>query len=168
MVLVCATAAGRAAARRAGITRYVPVLPTVEQVLVDVPAAMHHARRRARAELAAAGPQVEARGLIGDWLTGWDCGQFIAAATVVATVLVENVASHTDSAAVLRVETDDRTVTVAVEDASHVLPARRESDHGCRGVRGLDYLDVVCRRWGHSPTPTGKAVWALIGPENCL
>jgi hypothetical protein len=26
----------------------------------------------------------------------------------------------------------------------------------------------MCRMWGNSPTPTGKTVWAVIGPENRL
>jgi hypothetical protein len=88
---------------------------------------------------------------------------------MVVSVLVENVLAHTDSAPTVRLETDGFAVTVAVEDASTVPAARREeSKAGGDSVSGLAILAAVCRVWGNAPTPTGKTVWAVIGPENEL
>ena len=33
---------------------------------------------------------------------------------------------------------------------------------------GLGIISVLCRMWGNAPTPTGKTVWAVLGPENRL
>jgi hypothetical protein len=33
---------------------------------------------------------------------------------------------------------------------------------------GLKIVGALCRAWGNAPTPTGKTVWAVIGPENKL
>ena len=100
-------------------------------------------------------------------LTAWSIPDLIPVAQVVATAFVENVLQHTDSPAGLRLETDGATVTVAVEDASHVPASVHESSAHRRSVRA-EIVDALCRMWGNSPMPSGKTVWAIIGPENRL
>ena len=90
-------------------------------------------------------------------------------AATVATVFVENVLDHTDSAPVLIVETYEDAVTVAVEDGSDRLPGRHEDAYrGTEIVSGLAIVDALCRAWGATPTASGKTVWALVGRENQL
>jgi hypothetical protein len=49
-------------------------------------------------------------------------------------------------------------------------PAVRHEDpfRGSERISGLAIVTSVCRAWGSTPTPAGKAVWAVVGPENQL
>ena len=93
----------------------------------------------------------------------------ISVAKLVVTVFVENVLQHTQSAPIIRLECRGPVITVAVEDASSLPAARRErSRRGGDDVSGLAIVAALCRHWGTAPTSSGKAVWAVIGPENQL
>ena len=167
IVLVCGHQEGRSAVARSGVTSYVPVFDTVHAAvghLGDTP----RLRRRARAELPATVPSLQrARELVMGWLTAWCHPEMIPAAKVVVTTLVENVLQHTDSRPELRLEYDGVTVTVAVNDDSRTPASVREDVTGA-GPSGLKIIAAICRAWGNAPTPTGKTVWAVIGPENIL
>jgi hypothetical protein len=127
-------------------------------------------RRRARVELSASRVSVGlARAIVTDWLTRWDKRELIPAAATVATVFVENVLEHTDSAPVLIAESFRDVVSIAVEDGSDQQPVRHEDpDHGADIVSGLTIVSALSRIWRSSPTSSGKTVWALVGPENKL
>lgn len=170
IVLVCAQPHVRRAIARAGVTRYVPVHSSREVALDAVRSHSVKIRRRARAELGRSGDSINlARGVVADWLTNWDIREVIAVAATVATVFVENVLDHTESAPVLIVESYQDTVTIAVEDNSAHLPGRHEdADRGADIVSGLAIVSAVCRTWGATPTSSGKTVWAMVGRENRL
>ncbi|WP_370646928.1 STAS domain-containing protein [Mycobacterium sp. IDR2000157661] len=162
---------GRESVRRAivrnGVSRYVPVYPTLAAALTDP--ARTPVRRRARVELSAQpGSLKRSRDLIVEWLTVWSQAELIPAAKVVATTLVENVLLHTDSCPAMRLETDGTTVTIAVSDANRAPPSMPEAQFAGRPPSGLRIVSALCRAWGCSPTPTGKTVWARLGPENRL
>lgn len=125
-------------------------------------------RRRVRAELPRSrGSLATARGLLTDSFTEWDIRDMIPIAATVATVFIENVLDHTDSAPVLIAESYRDAVTVAVEDASARLPGRHEDAYrGAEIVSGLAIVSALSRVWGATPTSSGKTVWALIGSEN--
>jgi hypothetical protein len=109
-----------------------------------------------------------ARALIGEWLTAWAQSHLIPVASTVATVFVENVLDHTDSAPVLIVESYQDTVTVAVEDDNPVPAGRIETESGAETLSGLSIVSALCRAWGSTPSSSGKTVWALVGRENQL
>ncbi|MDY6995775.1 MAG: sulfate transporter [Actinomycetota bacterium] len=169
IVLVCAHGAGRMAIVHSGAARYVPVHP-------DVRSATHAVddgrglRRRDQSQLAADHTGLRrARELTGQWLDQWDRQSMILTASTVATIFVENVLEHTASPPTLRVETMDGRVIVAVHDSSARLPVRREDTGGAtRTVSGLTIVAALSRAWGANPVPGGKAVWAVLGPENRL
>lgn len=142
--------------------------PTRESALGAARSRSLQVRRRARTELPRSpGSLGLARAVITDWLTEWECGEATPVASTVATVFVENVLDHTDSAPVLIVESFSDAVTVAVEDCSDRLPGRHEdADRGAEVVSGLAIVSALCRTWGSTPTSTGKTVWALVGREN--
>jgi anti-anti-sigma factor len=169
ILLACSHLSSRRAIAASGVSRYVPVYSTRESALE---AARHRAldgRRRARSQLPARAVSVNlARALIAEWLTGWEQGHMVAVAGTFATVFVENVLKHTDSAPILIVESHRDTVTVAVEDNSSVPAARRETDSGAEILSGLSIVSALCRAWGSTPTSTGKTVWALASRENQL
>lgn len=167
--LVCGHDGRRTALARNGVTRYLRVHPTVEAALgalTDV----ERAKSRARTELPAALASLRAaREFVAQRLTEWSFEHLVPVATVIVNVFVENVLQHTGGGPVLLVETDGKSVSLSVHDDSPASAARHEDP--CRGaeqISGLAIVASVCRAWGSAPTPSGKTVWALIGPENRL
>jgi hypothetical protein len=171
LCLVSTRAAGRDAVSRSGITRYVPVYQTVESALAALtrPGSRLN-RRRARADLPATMASLQrARELVAEWLAAWSQSELIPVTKVVVTTFVENVLQHTDSRPQVRLETDGTTVAVAVEDSSREPAGFREPAFaGHEPPSGLRIVSALCRMWGNAPKSTGKAVWAVIGPENRL
>ncbi|OBK63148.1 sulfate transporter [Mycobacterium colombiense] len=170
ILLVCAEPRVQREIAKAGVTRYVPVHSALEPALDAVRGQTLHVRRRARTELARNITSLDvARTVIADWLTRWDVGAAIPVAATVATVFVENVLDHTESAPVLIVESYQDSVTVAVEDNSFHLPGRHEdADRGADIVSGLAIVSTLCRSWGATPTSSGKTVWGSVRPEDQL
>lgn len=169
IVLVCTRSERRQAISRVGVTRYVPVHPTRELALDAVADRRVH-RRRARSRLPADAVSTGlARASVTDRLTAWSQGDLIPVACTVATIFVENVLAHTESAPVLIVESYQDTVTVAAEDDSHLPAGRHEdADRGAEIVSGLAIVAALSRAWGSTPTSSGKTVWAVVGRENRL
>ena len=65
------------------------------------------------------------------------------------------------------VESTGTEVWISVGDNSTVQAGRHEDLSGdSLAVAGLAIVAALTRRWGNAPTPTGKTVWAVIGPEN--
>lgn len=164
---------GQAAIRHAialnGVARYVRVHPSVNDAL----SALTDTTRvvtRARTELPASLASLRiAREFVAQRLREWSFEDLIASATVVVNVFVENVLQHTPDGMVLVLENDGRRVIVSVQDGSSGSAARHEdSFRGGEQVSGLAIVASVCRAWGSAPTPSGKTVWAVIGPENRL
>lgn len=170
IVLVCRHDSGRSAIRRNGVARYVPVYPGLSEALDALGEnEPPRYRQRARADLAADSSSLnQSRQLVEDWLTTWAQRPLIATAKVIVTAFVENVLTHTESRPSLRLETDGTVVTVAVEDTSRTPPSVREDVDVTGAPSGLKIVASLCRAWGNAPTPTGKTVWAVMGPENRL
>jgi hypothetical protein len=170
IILVCAHTRRRAAIKRAGVTRYLPVQATIEAALGTLPKDERRARLRIRTELPASLASLhKARKLVAESLAAWSHIQLIPVATVVVNVFVENVLQHTVSAPVLVLESDGAAVTISVQDDSSMPAARHEDPRRGRDqVSGLAIVASVCRAWGSTPMPSGKTVWAVIGPENQL
>lgn len=170
ILLVCSNIHCSRGISASGVTRYVPVFPTRAAALDAADETALHSRRRARAELPRNQASIRvARAMIHEWLVTWSTGHLIPVAGTVATIFVENVLDHTDSAPVLIVENYQETVTVAVEDGSRHPATRRE--HGAYGTEvlsGLSIVSALSRAWGSTPTSSGKTVWALVGLENQL
>jgi hypothetical protein len=170
IMLVCARAAGRSAITRNGVSRYVPVYSTLSAAIDELTrtGSPRH-RRRARADLPAQIASLRrARELVDEWLTAWSQTDLIPVAKVIVTAFVENVLQHTDTRPNIRLETDGTTVTVAVADGSPKPASLREARGAGDAPSGLQIVSALCRTWGNAPTPSGKTVWAVIGPENRL
>src|ERR1700757_4965065 len=88
LLLVCRDTAGRNVIRRNGVTRYVPVHPTVESAIAAVD--KYHSsprRRQARTRLPAVHSSLSrARGFITERLTAWSRGDSIPAAAILVDV----------------------------------------------------------------------------------
>jgi anti-anti-sigma regulatory factor len=169
IILVCAHPERRRAIARSGVTRYVPVHTTVEAALESL-SADPRARWRIRTELPSSLASLRrARELVAEWLAAWSHVELIPVATVVVNVFIENVLQHTACAPVLVLESDGEVVTISVQDDSSIPAARHEDPRrGGDRVSGLAIVASVCRAWGSTPMPSGKTVWAAVGPENQL
>lgn len=169
IILICAHPERRKAIAWSGVTRHVPVQATLEAALGSLSNG-RRARWRTRAELPSSLATLrKARELVAEWLAAWSHVELVPVATVVVNVFVENVLQHTACTPVLVLESDGEAVTISVQDGSSIPAARHEDP--CRGgdrVSGLAIVASVCRAWGSTPMPSGKTVWAVIGPENRL
>jgi len=167
--LVCADARRRKTMTRMGITRYVPVHATVEAAmgaLIDGRRALFRVRTELPASLASLR---RSRQFVAEWLGNWALVDLIPVATVVVNVFVENVLQHTAAAPVLILESDGTAVVISVQDDSSTTAARHEDPYrGGERMSGLAIVASICSAWGSTPTPSGKTVWAVLGPENQL
>lgn len=164
--LVCAHDQGRNALRRNGVTRYVPVYPTLQSAVTELPAdALRKYRRRARATLPAAKSSAwRCRTLTSQWLTAWSRSDFIHAVSIVVTELVEMALADTNTPFSLRLETDGSTVAVAVQHLGilETIPGGSLDEN----VSGLELVAANSRIWGNYTSAAGNTVWAVVGPEN--
>jgi hypothetical protein len=169
IMLLCGDVGRRWTIARSGVTRYVPVHATVEAALETLTDG-RRGRWRTRMELPASLASLrKARELVAEWLAAWSHVELIPVATVVVNVFIENVLQHTASAPVLALESDGAAVTISVQDDSSIPAARHEDPRrGGDWVSGLAIVASVCRAWGSTPMPSGKTVWAVVGPENRL
>ncbi|WP_445168791.1 STAS domain-containing protein [Mycolicibacterium sp. Dal123E01] len=169
LLLVSGTERGRNMLSRNGITRYVPIYHDVHTAADAAARQEIPGRRRARVELSADAGNVRlARGFVAEWMENWSHPELTSAAKVVVTALVENAIRHAGGATALRMEIKDDEVTVAVEDGSAVPASIREKADGSDELSSLKIVDAICRAWGSNPTPGGKVIWCVIGPENRL
>jgi anti-anti-sigma regulatory factor len=166
-LLASANPQQRSAIARRGVTRHVPVYQTHESALATVAVGSVSRRRRVRTRLPVGAGSIDvARAAIADRLTAWSQSDLIPVAGTVATIFVENVLAHTDSAPMLIVESYQDKVVVAVEDGSSIPAGLHEdTDHGAEVVSGLAIVSALCRAWGSTPTSTGKTVWAWVSPD---
>jgi hypothetical protein len=168
VILLCSDAGRRRTIARSGVTRYVPVHATVEAALKSLTDGRRALRTRMELPSSIASLR-KARELVAEWLAAWSHVKLIPVATTVVNVFIENVLQHTASAPVLVLESDGAAVTVSVRDGSSIPAARHEDPRGGGDrVSGLAIVASVCRAWGSTPMPSGKTVWAVIGPENQL
>lgn len=169
LMLVCEHARGRESLRRNGITRCATVHDCFESAEIALSlAASARGRRRARIELSPSpGSLNQARLFANDCFASWDTLELLPTANVVITALLENAFQHTSGRASLRLETNGEAVTVAIEDTSTAFAGVRERPEG-EELSSLQIIDALCRMWGNAPTPAGKTVWAVVGPENRL
>ena len=167
LLLVCRHGRGRESLARNGVARYTPVYDSTTAALAALASGDAVARRRARTDLIDPSTSGQARLFVTDCLTSWGLLDLLPAVKFVVTALLENVFAHTTGPANLRLESDGNTVTVAIADTSPAMAAVQEGLPGDK-LSGLLIVDALCTMWGNSPTPTGKTVWAVIGPENHL
>ncbi|MFF9193943.1 SpoIIE family protein phosphatase [Streptomyces sp. NPDC014779] len=100
-----------------------------------------------------------ARGLVTDQLAVWDLTELADVFELVVSELVGNALRYGNGPGRLRLLRGERLV-VEVSDTGPDLPQIQHADLGDEGGRGLQLINMLCRRWGSSRTVTGKVVWA--------
>lgn len=100
-----------------------------------------------------------ARGLVTDQLAAWDLAELADVFELVVSELVGNALRYGNGPGRLRLLRGERLV-VEVSDTGPDLPQIQHADLSDEGGRGLQLINMLCRRWGSCRTVTGKVVWA--------
>ncbi|MFI8521897.1 SpoIIE family protein phosphatase [Streptomyces sp. NPDC085481] len=111
-------------------------------------------------ELPKDGPAASvARGLVTDQLATWGLAELADVCELVVSELVGNALRYGKGPGQLRLMRGERLV-VEVSDTGPDLPQIQHADLSDEGGRGLQLINMLCRRWGSCRTITGKVVWA--------
>ncbi|MFI8825397.1 SpoIIE family protein phosphatase [Streptomyces sp. NPDC053431] len=100
-----------------------------------------------------------ARHFVKDQLTAWDLEELADVCELVVSELVGNALRYGNGPGALRLLRGERLV-VEVSDTGPDLPQIQHADLSDEGGRGLQLVNMLCRRWGSCRTVTGKVVWA--------
>jgi anti-anti-sigma regulatory factor len=148
------------------VARYLPVYSSVAAAADAIGAGNRRYRHRAREQFGPHAHSVNsALMFVRDHLAAWSMRDKIAVASTVTNVFAENALGHNRSGFDIRLEGTADEVVVAVSDTSPIFAVRRERPLGACPA-GLDIVSALCQRWGNTPTPTGKTVWARIGADD--
>ncbi|MFE3504530.1 SpoIIE family protein phosphatase [Kitasatospora sp. NPDC059146] len=102
-----------------------------------------------------------ARRLVRDQLARWELTDLVDAAELVVSEMAGNALRHGRAVGPLRLLRHDRLV-IEVSDRGPDLPQIQHASLSDEGGRGLQLINVLCRRWGACRTAFGKAVWAEL------
>ncbi|MFF9869442.1 SpoIIE family protein phosphatase [Streptomyces sp. NPDC013953] len=100
-----------------------------------------------------------ARRLVREQLDRWGLTELVDAAELVTSELVGNALRHGNGPGRIRLVLHDRLV-LEVADTGPDLPQIQHAPLSAEGGRGLQLVNMLCRRWGSCRTSSGKVVWA--------
>lgn len=107
-----------------------------------------------------------ARHFVVDVLRAWGHEDLTADAALIVSELATNALTH--AASPFRAVVDRRRggLRIGVEDAARTPFERRAAQADDVSGRGVDIVAALSERWGYSPVPGGKVVWAeLLDPS---
>jgi hypothetical protein len=106
----------------------------------------------------------EARAVIRSACLAWGIDEEVCEdAELVASELVANVVDHAGTRCTLDVSESDEGLLIEVRDFYPCPPPQpRPVDPRARRGRGLQVVAAVSSRWGVTPFPDGKSIWALL------
>lgn len=163
-MLVCADPTTRKRLVDLSIARYVPVYETEAAARGAISGGTCRYLHRAREQFEPHSSSVNAALMfVHEHLLAWSLRDRVPVASTVVTVFAENAMTYAGDGFDVRLEGTDDEVIIAVSDSNHVLAVRQERPPGSC-LAGLDIVSALCRRWGNTPTSSGKTVWARIGP----
>ncbi|MEU1279379.1 SpoIIE family protein phosphatase [Streptomyces sp. NPDC005805] len=100
-----------------------------------------------------------ARRLVSGQLAEWGLADLVDVSELVVSELVGNAQRYGNGPGELRMLRGER-LTIEVSDTGPDLPQIQHADVSDEGGRGLQLINMLCRRWGSCRTVTGKVVWA--------
>ncbi|MEU9592939.1 SpoIIE family protein phosphatase [Streptomyces sp. NPDC048193] len=101
----------------------------------------------------------QARAVVRERLGTWGLGDLVDTTELVVSELVGNALRHGNAPGELRLLRNER-LSVEVSDSGPDLPQIQHADVSDESGRGLQLINMLCRRWGSCRTPGGKVVWA--------
>ncbi|GGM29195.1 MULTISPECIES: STAS domain-containing protein [Micromonospora] len=118
-------------------------------------------RLRARLE-PVTGACRRARDLVGEACGRWNLPELVGPASLVLSELVGNVVRHAGTPMQVTLTLRRPYLHVAVSDGSRLAVRAGGGDLRAEGGRGLLLVREMTQRWGTSPVPGGKVVWAML------
>ncbi|MGV9292367.1 SpoIIE family protein phosphatase [Streptomyces sp. NPDC003719] len=100
-----------------------------------------------------------ARGAAREQLERWGLEDLVDTTQLVVSELVGNALRYGNAPGELRLLRHER-LTVEVSDSGPDLPRIQHADVSDESGRGLQLINMLCRRWGSCRTAGGKVVWA--------
>ncbi|WP_184574463.1 ATP-binding SpoIIE family protein phosphatase [Streptomyces zagrosensis] len=100
-----------------------------------------------------------ARRYVTEQLRRWDLSVLADVTELIVSELVGNALRYGQGPGRLRLLRGER-LMIEVSDTGPDLPQIQHADVSDEGGRGLQLINMLCRRWGSCRTPTGKIVWA--------
>lgn len=104
-------------------------------------------------------PASTARKLVTEQLGRWGLDELADVTELVVSELVGNALRYGGGPGRLRLLYDER-LQVELSDTGPDLPQIQHAGVSDEGGRGLQLINLLCRRWGSCRTATGKVVWA--------
>jgi hypothetical protein len=101
----------------------------------------------------------QARRLVRERLAEWHLADLDPTAELVISEFVGNALRYGNGPGRLRLLCADRLV-IELSDTGPDLPQIQHATLSDEGGRGLQLVNMLCRRWGSCRTATGKIVWA--------
>ncbi|MGC0327565.1 hypothetical protein RKD23_000555 [Streptomyces sp. SAI-170] len=101
----------------------------------------------------------QARRTVRGVLVKWGLQDLVDSTELVVSELVGNALRYGHAPGELRLVRHER-LSVEVSDTGPDLPQIQHAGLSDEGGRGLQLINMMCRRWGACRTPTGKVVWA--------
>ncbi|MFE0591777.1 ATP-binding protein [Micromonospora echinospora] len=128
-------------------------LPSGGVLTLDLPPAVGSAR--------------QARELVAAGCARWGLPDLIEPGAIAVTEMVNNVVAHALTPMTVRLAPGHRLLRLGVRDHSPRTPRFAGlAPLTSTGGRGLLLIDTVARRWGCTPLPEGKLVWAVLHGED--
>lgn len=93
-------------------------------------------------------------------LTDWGVTSRLDEIVLAVSEMVTNAITHAGTSLTLQLDLNGARVHVAVTDQSTNLPERQTAAPAEEHGRGVHLVEMLSDRWGTSPTPEGKRVWA--------
>ncbi|MFF9105363.1 SpoIIE family protein phosphatase [Streptomyces rubrogriseus] len=101
----------------------------------------------------------QARTAVREQLERWGLQELVDTTELVVSELVGNALRYGNAPGELRLLRHER-LSVEVSDSGPDLPQIQHADVSDESGRGLQLINMMCRRWGSCRTPDGKVVWA--------
>ncbi|MFI2411240.1 SpoIIE family protein phosphatase [Streptomyces sp. NPDC018947] len=101
----------------------------------------------------------QARAAVREQLVTWGLEDLVDTTELVVSELVGNALRYGNAPGELRLLRHER-LSVEVSDSGPDLPQIQHADVNDESGRGLQLINLLCRRWGSCRTADGKVVWA--------
>jgi anti-sigma regulatory factor (Ser/Thr protein kinase) len=107
------------------------------------------------------------RAFCAEWLGSWlprsaQAAEVIEDVELIASELVTNAVLAGSTHVGVRLCLDGGVLVLTVDDDAPGVPVVQPGDPTAGHGRGLAIVDQIAARWGVSPTPMGKGVWAEL------
>ncbi|MFC6286315.1 MEDS domain-containing protein [Nocardioides sp. GCM10027113] len=104
------------------------------------------------------------RRFVDETLRAWREDHLAGDGTLIASELATNAVLHARSPFRVSIDRGVGVVCVSVQDTSAGEATQRDAQQDAADGRGMAIVEALARRWGCDSLPSGKVIWAELGP----